>query len=65
MCDGVEKVNFEKQAILATFNDSVSHFRITCGQPDIINYTATYYWQEPHSYDCCGLPSTCTVIVLL
>ena len=63
MRDAVEKVNFEKRAILVKLNDSVSHVSIACGQPDVVNYIAADYWRETRSYDCCSLPST--VIVLL
>ena len=65
MRNAVEKVNFKKRATLARLIDSVSHVRITCGQPDLINYTGADYWWEILSYDCYGLPSTCTVMVLL
>ena len=41
MRDAVEKVNFDKQAILVTLNDSVSHVCITCGQPDILQLQIT------------------------
>ena len=58
MREAGEEVNIEKRAILVTLNDSVSHVRITCGQPDVVTYTATDYWQETCSYDCNGLPST-------
>ena len=61
MRDAVEKGNFEKQAILVTLSDSISHVHITCGQIDLIHYTAADYWQETHSYDCYGLPSTVIV----
>ena len=43
MRDAVEKVNFEKRAILVTLNYSISNVHITCGQPDVINYTAADY----------------------
>ena len=57
MHNAVEKVNFKKQAILVALNNSISHVRITCKQPDVNNYTAADYWGETHSYDCYGLPS--------
>ena len=40
---------------------SVSHVHITCGQPDVINYTAAEYWWKTCPYNCYGLPSTVIV----
>ena len=62
MCDAVEKRKFENLTILVTLNDSISHVRITCGQPDVTNHSAADYWRETCSYDCYDLPRT--VIVL-